>query len=65
MAYHPAAPLPGGFSGWREFENKISNVITNKQRLRSDVTNIQAATEAAAITDVSTATAAATLAVLV
>ena len=65
MAYHPAAPLPGGFSGWQEFENKISNVITNKQRLRSDVTNLKAATEAAAITDVSTATAAATLAVLV
>ncbi len=40
------------------FWNKIANVVTDKQELRFDVTNLQAATGAAAITDASAASAA-------
>jgi len=60
MVYHPAAPLPAGYSpGWWGVENKIANVITDTQGLRFDVTNLQLATGATAITEASTATAAA------
>jgi hypothetical protein len=59
MVYHPSAPLPAGYSpGWWGVENKIANVITDTQGLRFDVTNLQAATGAAAITDASSASAA-------
>jgi len=59
MVYHPAGPLPAGFSpGWWGVENKIANVITDTQGLRFDVTNLQAATGATAITNSSTASAA-------
>ena len=59
MVYHPSAPLPAGYSpGWWSVENKIANVITDTQGLRFDVTNLQAATGAAAITDASSASAA-------
>ena len=55
-----AAPLPAGYSaGWWGVENKIANGITDTQGLRFDVTNLQAITGAAAITDTTAATAAA------
>ena len=60
MVYHPLAPLPAGFSpGWWGVENKIANIITDTQGLRFDVTQLQAATGATAITDSATASAAA------
>ena len=60
MVYHPAGPIPAGYSaGWWGVENRIANVITDTQGLRFDVTNLQAATGAAAITDTTAATAAA------
>ena len=60
MVYHPLTPLPVGFSpGWWGVENKIANVITDTQGLRFDVTNLQVATGAGAITDASAASAAA------
>ena len=59
FVYHPTAPLPAGYApGWWSVENKIANTITDTQGLRFDVTNLQAATGAAAITDSTTATAA-------
>jgi len=49
MVYHPAGPLPAGYSpGWWGVENKIANVIIDTQGLRFDVTNLQTATGAAA-----------------
>jgi hypothetical protein len=60
MVYHPAGPLPAGYTaGWWGVENKIANGITDTQGLRFDVANLQAATGAAAITDTTAATAAA------
>ena len=60
MVYHPAAPLPAGFSpGWWGVENKIAVLLTDTEGLRFDVTNLQVATGATAITETSTATAAA------
>ena len=59
MVYHPTAPLPAGFSpGWWGVENRIANVIIDTQGLRFDVTNLQAATGAAAVSSTSAATAA-------
>ena len=59
FVYHPAAPLPAGYApSWWGVENKIANVITDTQGLRFDVTQLQAATGAAAITDSAAATAA-------
>jgi hypothetical protein len=63
FVYHPSAPIPAGYGpGWWSVENKIANVITDTQGLRFDVTNLQAATGATAITDATTATAATTAA---
>ena len=60
FVYHPLTPLSAGYgAGWWSVENKISNVITDTQGLRFDVTNLQAATGATAISDATTATAAA------
>lgn len=59
FVYHPLTPLPAGYGpGWWSVENKIANVITDTQGLRFDVTNLQAATGASAITDTATATGA-------
>ena len=61
FAYHPSTPLPAGYgAGWWSIKNKIANVITDRQGLSFDVTNLQAATGATAISDGTTATAAAT-----
>jgi len=58
FVYHPTAPIPAGYApGWWSVENKIANCITDGQGLRFDVTNLQAATGATAITDATTATA--------
>jgi len=52
FVYHPSAPIPAGYApGWWSVENKIANCITDAQGLRFDVTNLQAATGATAITD--------------
>jgi hypothetical protein len=59
MIYHSLTPSPVGYGeSWWGFENKIANVITDTQGLRFEVTNLQAATGAAAITDASAAPAA-------
>jgi hypothetical protein len=60
MVYYPLIPLPVGYSdGWWGVENKIANVITDTPGLKFDVTILQVATGAAAITDASAASAAA------
>ena len=59
FVYHPTAPLPTGYGpGWWSVENKLANCITDGQGLRFDVTNLQAATGATAITDATTASGA-------
>ena len=59
FVYHPSAPIPAGYGpGWWSVENKIANCITDGQGLRFDVTNLQAATGATAITDATTASGA-------
>ena len=56
FVYHPSAPIPAGYGpGWWSVENKIANCITDAQGLRFDVTNLQAATGATAISDATTA----------
>jgi hypothetical protein len=50
MFYHPAAPLSAGYSQWWwGVENKSVNIVIDTQGLRSDVTNLQATTGAAAM----------------
>ena len=59
MVYHPLSLLPEGYSpGWWGVENKSANVITDSTGLRVDVTNLQMATGATAISDTTAATAA-------
>ncbi len=49
MVYHQ---LPAGFSlGWWVVENKIANVMTDMQGFPFDITNLQKATGATAITN--------------
>ena len=40
MVYHPATPLPAGYSaGWWDVENGFANVITDTQGLLFDDIN--------------------------
>lgn len=59
FVYHPVSITPVGYApAWWSVEGKIAFAITETQGLRFDVTNLQAATGASAITDTATASSA-------